>query len=122
MISPPTPLTISIIIVLSGSTSSCRPTLKWPDWSHVHAVVISPRPVWVRRGYPVHPCTVLCCECTPRNAQTAPPKATKTLVVAIQAAATRGSHEPPSRIRIVPTSGASRQSQEPPVIPAAPRG
>ena len=51
----------------------------------------------------------------------APAKATKTLVVAIQAAATRGSHDPPSRIRIVPTSGARRQSHAPPVIRAAPR-
>ena len=44
------------------------------------------------------------------------------LVVAIQAAAMRGSQDPPSRMRIVPTSGASRQSQDPPVIPAAPTG
>src|SRR5438067_9655376 len=117
MISPPTPLTISIIIVLSGSTSSCRPTLKWPDWSHVQTVVISPRGL-LQGSVPRH---VGCCaECTPRNAQTAPPKATKTLVVAIQAAATRGSHEPPSRMRIVPTSGASKQSQEPAVIAPSP--
>src|SRR5579862_6140601 len=40
--SPPTPLTMSIITVLSGSTRSWRPTLKWPDASHVHAVVSSP--------------------------------------------------------------------------------
>src|SRR5205814_3942126 len=106
-----------IIIVLSGSTSSCRPTLKCPDWSHVQTVVISPRGL-LQGSAPRH---VGCCAvCTPRKAQTAPPKATNTLVVAIQAAATRGSHEPPSRIRIVPTSGARTQSQEPPVTRAAP--
>ena len=36
--SAPTPATMSIIIVLSGSTKTLSPTLKLPPWSHVHAV------------------------------------------------------------------------------------
>ncbi len=122
--SPPTPLTTSIITVLSGSTRSCSGTLKVPDASHVHAVVSSPG-AWQCTPKSLHDAfCVTSWPWTPRKAQTAPPNATKTLVVESHAAARRESFVPPSRMRIAATSGESRQIHAPqlmPVIRAAPR-
>src|SRR6185437_503083 len=105
-ISPPTPATMSIIIVLSGSTSTLKPTLKPPLCSHVHAVYVMPACASEERRA--------------RKAQRAPPNATKTLRVESHAAARREMRVPPRRIRTVPASGAKRQSQAPFLIRAAP--
>src|SRR5919108_5890793 len=108
MISPPTPETISIIIVLNGSTSTSRPGLKLPACSHVQAVETTPCSLpWAR---------------SPKNDQRAPANATKTLVVESQPAARREMRVPESVIRIAPASGEARQSHAPAVICAAPRG
>src|SRR3954453_9688966 len=99
---------MSIIIVLSGSTSTERSTLNAPLCSHVHAV---------------ETCTCsLPCARRPKNDHTAPPKATKTLVVEIQPAAARGLLGPRSGIAAAPASGANRQIHAPVLIGAAPRG
>src|SRR3954454_22867680 len=98
-IRPPTPETISIIIVLSGSTITVSPALNVPAWSHVHAVE-------------------KCASCdafewSPRNDQTAPANATKPLVVDSHAAVRREIRVPQSVIRSAPASGAARQSHAP---------
>ena len=71
--------------MLSGSTRSCRPTLEVPGREP------RPRGRESRRGRGAQSgrsrtgaFCVTCCAWTPRKAQTAPPNATKTLVVAIQ--------------------------------------
>src|SRR5947208_4628779 len=97
--SPPTPLTISIIIVLRGSTSTSRPTLKLPLCSHVHAVEMCPVCDAFARS--------------PKNDQRAPANATNTDVVESQPAARREMRMPASVIASVPASGAARQSQAP---------
>src|SRR3954447_25647912 len=108
MIRPPTPVTMSIIIVLSGSTKTDTSTLNAPLCSHVHAVETCA-------------CSLPCAR-RPKNDHTAPPKATKTLVVEIQPAAARGMLVPSSVIATAPANGANRQIHAPVLIPAAPRG
>ena len=54
--------------------------------------------------------------CSPKNDQSAPAKATKTLRVPIQPSTRRGIRLPPRRIRTVPASGAHRQSQAPAIM------
>ncbi len=97
---------MSIIIVLSGSTSTLSPTLKLPLCSHVQAVYVIPARSFDARSA--------------KNAQIAPPNATKTLAVEIQPAIARGMRAPPRRMSTVPASGANRQSQAPSLIRAAP--
>ena len=105
---PPTPATMSIIIVLSGSTSTLRPTLKLPLWSHVHAVYVTSR-----RGRSTR--------ASAKNDHSPPANATNTLTVEIQPAARRESRVPPRRMSTVATSGANRQIQAPlPITRAAP--
>src|SRR3954471_17666274 len=93
---------MSIIIVDSGSTMISKPALNWPLCSHVHAVEMC------------ESCDVFAR--SPKKDQTAPAKATKTEVVEIQPAATRGMRVPRSVISTAPASGATRQSHAPQIM------
>src|SRR3954466_3469368 len=99
---------MSIIIVLSGSPGAERSPLNAPLCSHVHAVETCA-------------CSLPCAR-RPKNDHTAPPKATKTLVVEIQPAAARGLLRPSSGSAPAPASGANKHSHAPVLIRAAPRG
>src|SRR5256885_10066319 len=97
---------MSIIIVLSGSMTIVRPTLKLPLCSHVQAVAVQASSLPFDRR--------------PKNATTAPANATKTLAAESQAALRREIRVPASAIAAAPTSGATRQIHAPAIIRAAP--
>ena len=102
-ISAPTPETISIIITLSGSTSTSNPERYVPAWIHVHAVE-----TWWRSPPDL-----------PRSAAkdtSAPANATKHDAVDRYAAPRRESRVPPSVISSAPRSGDRRQIHAPVVI------
>ena len=101
--SPPTPETMSIITVASGSTRISMPTSKSPAASHVYAVESSSRSAASRAQ-------------SPKNATSAPPKATKVVSVEIQPASRAMMRVPQSVIVSAPASGASRQVQAPATI------
>ncbi len=101
--SPPTPETISIITTASGSTRISKPTSKFTVASHVYAVESSCRSPGSRAQ-------------SPKNATSAPPKATNVVSVEIHPASRRLIRVPPSVIASAPASGASRQVQAPATI------
>src|SRR6187431_1129707 len=106
--SPPTPETISIITVESGSTRICRPTSKSPAASQVYAVETTSR----SSGLAAH---------VAKKATTAPPKATNVVSVEMSPAVRREIRPPATAIASAPASGESRQTQPPAAISRAPR-
>ncbi len=102
-ISPPTPETMSIITTESGSTRISIPTSKSPAASQVYAVESCSR-------------SSASLDQRPKNATSAPAKATNVVRVEIQPAVRREIHGPVSVIASAPPSGASRQTQAPAII------
>ena len=95
--SPPTPETMSIIVLDSVSSRICSSTWKSPDSSQVYAVDTTSR----------SPCPSAQ---RPMNATSAPPKATNVVSVEIHAAALREMRVPAIAIASAPTSGERRQT------------
>ena len=96
--SPPTPETMSIIVLERVSSRICTWTWKSPAASQVYAVETCSR----SDGSAAQ---------SPKNATRAPPNATKVDSVAIQPAVRREMRPPAIVIVKAPTSGDSRQTQ-----------